>query len=112
MSILSNIYSKILPQSAAPIAPILKEAESVDVAAVLSEKAQLAGEQLHWRTSIVDFLKLLDLDCSVESRKQLAHELHYTGDTGDIAKMNAWLYRQVMFKLAEHGGRVPKEFMH
>ena len=81
----------------------------VDVESILNTKAQQAGQPLNWRTSIVDLLKLLDLDSSLQSRKDLAQELHYSGDTGDSAKMNVWLHRQVMNKLAENGGKVPAD---
>jgi hypothetical protein len=54
-------------------------------------------------------LKLLELDSSLAARKELAQELHYTGDTGDSATMNVWLHKQVMRKLAENGGKVPPE---
>jgi 3-oxoacyl-ACP reductase-like protein len=100
------------PSSAAPIAPILKTEEEVDVEAILTEKASHAGQPLNWRESIVDLLKLLDLDSSLAARRELAHELHYTGDTNDSAQMNVWLHRQLMFKLAEHGGKVPEELRH
>ena len=62
-------------------------------------------EKLDWRTSIVDLTKLLDLDSSLSARKELAQELHYSGDTNDLASMNVWLHKQVMRKLAENGGR-------
>ena len=81
----------------------------VDVEAILNDKAKNAGQPLNWRTSIVDLLKLLDLDSSLQARKELAQELHYTGDTGDSAKMNVWLHRQVMNKLAANGGKVPAD---
>ena len=54
-------------------------------------------------------MKLLDLDSSLNARKELAQELHYTGDTNDSAAMNIWLHKQVMQKLAENGGKVPDE---
>jgi hypothetical protein len=66
-------------------------------------------QKFHWRTSIVDLMKLLDLDSSAAARKTLAEELHYTGDMKDSAKMNIWLHKQVMIKLAENGGKVPDE---
>ena len=68
-----------------------------------------SGQQLNWRSSIVDLLKLLGLDSSLQSRKELAAELNYTGDTNDSAKMNIWLHRQVMNKLAANGGKVPAD---
>ena len=77
--------------------------------AILNAKAQQAGQPLNWRTSIVDLMKLLDLDSSLQARKELAQELHYTGDTNDSAKMNVWLHRQVMNRLAANGGKVPAD---
>jgi hypothetical protein len=82
---------------------------SVDVEAILTELAGKAGQQLDWRRSIVDLMKLLNLDSSLAARKELAAELHYTGDTSDSAAMNIWLHKQVMKKLAENGGKVPAE---
>jgi Domain of unknown function (DUF3597) len=79
----------------------------VDVEAVLTGMAAKKGQKLDWRKSIVDLMKLLDLDSSLAARKELAKELHYTGDTNDSAKMNMWLHKQVMQKLAENGGKVP-----
>jgi hypothetical protein len=79
----------------------------VDVEAILDDKLKTSGQQLNWRTSIVDLLKLLGLDSSLQARKELAAELHYTGDSNDSASMNIWLHKQVMNKLAENGGKVP-----
>ena len=64
---------------------------------------------LNWKTSIVDLMKLLDLDPSLENRKELAGELGYTGAKDGSAEMNLWLHRKVMEQLAAHGGRVPAE---
>lgn len=91
--------------AAAPAAP----AQPVDVEAVLTGLESNSPQTLDWRRSIVDLLKLLDLDSSLAARKALAQELHYTGDTGDSAAMNIWLHRQVMQKLAENGGKVPAD---
>lgn len=66
-----------------------------------------AADTLAWRTSIVDLLKLLDLDSSFQSRTALAHELGFTGNTADSATMNIWLHKQVMTKLAQNGGKLP-----
>jgi hypothetical protein len=66
-----------------------------------------SGQQLNWRTSIVDLLKLLGLDSSLDARKELASELRYSGNTEDSSAMNIWLHREVMKKLAENGGKVP-----
>ncbi|APR39679.1 DUF3597 domain-containing protein [Paraburkholderia sp. SOS3] len=84
-------------------------AQPVDVEAVLSGLASQRSETLNWRTSIVDLMKLLNLDSSLNARKELAGELHYTGDTNDSASMNVWLHKQVMTKLAENGGKVPDD---
>lgn len=83
--------------------------DRVDVEAVLTKLAAQNSERLDWRRSIVDLMKLLNLDSSLAARKQLARELHYTGDTSDSAAMNIWLHRQVMQKLAENGGKVPAD---
>ena len=79
----------------------------VDVEAVLTNLAGQNKEKLDWRSSIVDLMKLLDLDSSLSARKELAKELNYTGDANDSARMNVWLHKQVMIKLAENGGKVP-----
>jgi uncharacterized membrane protein len=84
----------------------------VDVAAVLDNLAKQKKQKLKWRTSIVDLMKLLDLDSSATARKHLAQELHYQGDMKSSAKMNVWLHKQVMLKLAENGGKVPEELKH
>jgi hypothetical protein len=79
------------------------------VGAILTELASRNKEKLDWRRSIVDLMKLLNLDSSLSARKELAKELHYTGNTDDSAAMNVWLHKQVMIKLAENGGKVPDE---
>jgi hypothetical protein len=91
-----------MPPPAAPMA-------QVDVEVILNNMAASAGQPLNWRSSIVDLLKLLNLDSSLQSRKELAAELHYTGDLNDSASMNVWLHRQVMNKLAANGGKVPAD---
>ena len=73
------------------------------------ELASRTKEKLDWRRSIVDLMKLLNLDSSLSARKELAKELHYTGNPDDSAAMNVWLHKQVMIKLAENGGKVPDE---
>jgi hypothetical protein len=133
MSILGNIISTIFghahaapaPAGAAPSAapagssasaapkpassPGGAPAATVDVAAVLTKLAANNKEKLDWQKSIVDLMKLLNLDSNLTARKQLATELHYTGDMNDSASMNIWLHKQVMQKLAENGGKVPDE---
>src|SRR3954471_503769 len=94
--------------SSAPAAP----AQSVDVAAIVDKAAAAKGEKLQWRTSIVDLMKALDIDSSLNARKELAKELGYTGDSNDSATMNIWLHKQVMVKLAANGGKLPPEIKH
>ena len=127
MSIFSTILSKLFPSShpavaastsgpaaapaAASAAPAVTTAAPavVDIESVLNERAASHGEKLNWRTSIVDLLKLLDLDSSLTARKALATELHFNGDMNDSAAMNIWLHRQVMNKVAQNGGKVPAD---
>jgi Domain of unknown function (DUF3597) len=80
---------------------------AVDVEAVLTQLSSQNKEKLDWRKSIVDLMKLLNLDSSLSARKELAKELKFTGDMNDSATMNVWLHKQVMVKLAENGGKVP-----
>lgn len=91
-----------------PSAPL----QTVDVEAILTKMATANGQSLDWRNSIVDLLKLLNLDSSLVSRTALAHELDYKGDTSDTATMNQWLHRQVMTRLAANGGMVPDDLKH
>jgi len=84
----------------------------VDVVAKLEGMAAKNPQELNWKRSIVDLLKLLDLDSSAEARKELATELRCPADLmGDSAKMNTWLHKTVLRKLAENGGNVPKELL-
>ena len=95
------------PGTATTTAPIA-EAQQVDVEQVLEAKlAERGNPDLNWRTSIVDLMKLLDLDSSLDNRKELAEELGYTGDKDGSAEMNIWLHREVMRRLAQNGGKVP-----
>ena len=131
MSILGKIFGKIFPsaraeasppQEASPAAatpPAASTAGSsaaqtapmqqVDVEQILNDMAQKNPEKLNWRSSIVDLMKLLGLDSSLNERKELANELGYSGSTTDTASMNIWLHRQVMNKLAANGGKVPAD---
>jgi 3-oxoacyl-ACP reductase-like protein len=86
-----------------------KPATPVDVEAILNKLAAQSKEKLDWRLSIVDLMKLLNLDSSLTARKALADELHYTGNKNDTATMNIWLHKQVMQKLADNGGKVPDD---
>src|SRR5438046_2779648 len=86
-------------------------AQQVDVAAVLNGLAAKNPEKLDWKRSIVDLMKLVGMDSSLSARKQLATELHYTGDPNDSAAMNVWLHKQVLVKLSQNGGKVPQELL-
>jgi 3-oxoacyl-ACP reductase-like protein len=86
-------------------------APQVDVAAILNDLAKKNPEKLDWQRSIVDLMKLVGMDSSFTARKQLAAELHYTGDPNDSASMNIWLHKEVMKKLAENGGKVPQDLL-
>ncbi|MGH6621943.1 MAG: DUF3597 domain-containing protein [Alphaproteobacteria bacterium] len=120
MSIFGKIMSSIFGSSAATAAPAPSSPTAaapaaaapmakVDVEAVLTQLASQSKQKLDWRKSIVDLMKLLNLDSSLSARKELAQELHYTGSTDDSASMNIWLHKQVMQKLAASGGRVPDD---
>lgn len=95
--------------TASATATATKPMQNVDVEAVLTEKARHNPQKLDWKHSIVDLMKLLDLDSGLSARKELANELGYTGSTDDSAAMNIWLHREVMKKLAENGGKDPAE---
>jgi hypothetical protein len=94
---------------AGPAAPAA--AGSVDVTAILDKLAAEKGEKLDWRRSIVDLMKLVGMDSSLSARRELADDLHYTGDKNDSAAMNMWLHKEVMKKLAANGGRVPADLL-
>jgi hypothetical protein len=93
------------PATAAAPAPV------VDVTAVLDGLAAHNKEKLNWRLSIVDLMKLVGIESSLSARKELAAELNYTGDTSDSAKMNVWLHKEVIKKLAANGGKVPADLL-
>jgi hypothetical protein len=86
-------------------------AQTVDVPAILDGLAAKNPEKLDWKKSIVDLLKLVDMDSSLSARKQLATELHYSGDGDDSATMNVWLHKQVLREMSEHGGKIPPELL-
>jgi hypothetical protein len=122
MSILSKIFGKIFPSAVAAPAPAAEASApaaaapaaasampEVDVQALLDGLAKNNPQPLNWKTSIVDLMKLLNLDSSLTERKALATELGYSGDMNDSASMNIWLHKQVMNKLAANGGKVPAE---
>ena len=89
--------------------PVSAPAQAIEIAPILDNAVAAKKEKLQWRTSIVDLMKALDIDSSLSARKELAKELGYTGDTNDSATMNVWLHKQVMTKLAAHGGKLPAD---
>lgn len=97
----------------APAAPVVQAIAEVDVVSQLEAKAKAAGGKLNWKTSIVDLLKLLELDSSLAARKELAQELNCPADKigGDYSQMNIWLHKEVIKKIAENGGNIPKEML-
>lgn len=82
-------------------------AQPVDVAAILNTLAAKNPEKLDWKHSIVDLMKLVGMESSLTARKELATDLHYSGDQNDSASMNIWLHKEVLKKLSENGGKVP-----
>jgi len=92
--------------------PAAPPAGSVDVAPILDKAVAAKQEKLEWRTSIVDLMKALDIDSSLNARKELAKELNYTGDTNDSAGMNIWLHKQVIGKIVANGGKIPPDLKH
>ncbi len=122
MGVFSSIWNKITghkPKAAPSTAPVqpapspvtpaspAPAAQTVDVEAVLSDLAASKGGGGNWRTSIVDLLKLLDLDSSLEARKSLAEELNVHAGPHGSAEQNIALSKAVWRKLAENGGQVP-----
>ena len=106
------------PLPSAPAAPVVTAPPPpvaitvVDVVAKLEGLAAANPQKLNWKVSIVDLLKLLDLDSSLASRKELATELGCPAEKmGDSAQMNMWLHKTVLQKLADNGGNVPKELL-
>jgi 3-oxoacyl-ACP reductase-like protein len=102
--------SSTAPAPAAAAAPATPPPE-VDVEAVLEGLASKYSHKVNWRYSIVDLMTLVGMDSSLSARRELAHELGYTGDTNDTATMNIWLHKQVIRKLAENGGKVPADLL-
>ncbi|MEQ1546340.1 DUF3597 domain-containing protein [Methyloglobulus sp.] len=125
MSFFSSILSKlgigsaeaaeappVIGQPSATPAPVAAAISEVDVVSKLAGMAASNPEKLNWKTSIVDMLKLLGLDSSLSSRKELAAELGCPAEKmGDSAQMNMWLHKAVLQKLAQNGGNIPKELL-
>jgi hypothetical protein len=101
------------PAAAAPAAAATAAASAaqVDVGAILDGLAAKSSEQLDWKRSIVDLMKLVGMDSSLGARKELAKDLGYSGDMNDSASMNIWLHSAVIKKIAENGGKVPADLL-
>lgn len=103
------------PTTATPSAPAATKAAPISQADVEAMIAKIPGAQrpdYDWKHSIVDLMKLLKLDSGLDTRKQLAKELGYTGALDGSAAMNTWLHKKVMDELAQSGGKVPDDLKH
>ncbi|MDE1950991.1 MAG: DUF3597 domain-containing protein [Burkholderiales bacterium] len=106
----STLTADAAPAAAA--APAVAAMSDVDVVAKLDAMAAANPQKLNWKTSIVDLLKLLDLDSSLDSRKKLAEELDCPADKmGDSAQMNIWLHKTVLQQIAANGGNIPQDLL-
>ena len=108
----ASAVASVAPAQATPATPAAAPAAPVDVEAVLTSMAEIDGGGGNWRTSIVDLLKLLKLDSSLEARKGLADELGVHAGEAGSAEQNIALHKAVMKKLAENGGQVPERLSH
>jgi hypothetical protein len=108
MSVFGNIMSAVFGSSHAGAKPISR----AEVEAMIAKTAGEKQEKYNWKESIVDLMKLLNLDSSLAARKQLAQELGYTGALNGSAEMNIWLHQQLMTKLAASGGKLPDSLKH
>ena len=96
----------------APVESPSQQIALVDVVAQLEQRAAANPQKLNWRTSIVDLLKLLEIDSSFSARKELAKELDCPAELmGDSAKMNMWLHKTVLARIAVNGGNVPQDLL-
>jgi hypothetical protein len=133
MGILDKIFGRLFPKANAGQAPTAPSGQAqptkpgqpqaspqqapaatmdrVDIEQVLDGMAANNPQKLNWRTSIVDLMKLVGMDSTLQERKELADELGYSGDKSDTAAMNIWLHKQVMKKLQENGGKVPADLL-
>jgi Domain of unknown function (DUF3597) len=102
--------SSAAPPTEVPPATPASPVATVDVADVLEKQAAQKGGGGNWQTSIVDLLKLLDLDSSLQARKELANEMNVHAGADGSAEENIALHKAVMTKLAENGGNVPANF--
>ena len=97
------------PQQSAPAATATME--RVDIEKVLDNLAANNQQKLNWRTSIVDLMKLVGMESTLQERKELADELGYSGDKGDTARMNMWLHKEVLRRMEQNGGKVPANLL-
>jgi hypothetical protein len=98
------------PAASAPPAAPPPPLSKAEVESLIAKIADQKGVKYNWKESIVDLMKLLDLDSSLAARKELAQELGYSGALDGSAAMNIWLHQQVMAKLAASGGKLPADF--
>ena len=97
-------------QAPAPMPAAPKAMSQVDVMNMLEQKAK--GTGLNWKQSISDLLFLLEIDNSREARAELAKELGAPNEVmSDSARMNSWLHKTVLRKIAENGGNIPQELL-
>jgi len=89
----------------------MRRPDPVEVADILDEAVKQNGQKLNWRHSIMDMMKALGMDASLQERQELAEELGYTGDKNDSARMNIWLHKALLKELAANGGKVPPELL-
>jgi len=86
--------------------------QPVDAVAQLERRAVANPQKLNWRASIIDLLKLLDLDSSLDARKALARELAAPqSEMDDSSSMNLWLHQEVLERIAAEGGTVPASLL-
>ncbi len=97
--------------AAAPQPVESQQISEVDVIATLEAIDASDGRNLNWRTSIVDLMKMLGMESTLQERKDLAMELGYTGTLEGSAEMNIWLHKAVMRELAKNGGHVPANLL-
>ncbi|MBI3161881.1 MAG: DUF3597 domain-containing protein [Chloroflexi bacterium] len=120
----ATVASIVRPTSSAPAAaekegldslrtaePAVQAISEVDVMKKLEDMAK--GSELDWKVSIVDMLKILGIDSSKDSRIELAKELGCPDDLigGDYSKMNVWLHKEVLKRVAQNGGNIPKSML-
>ena len=100
------------PATPAPPRDVVNPIAMVDVMSLMEQRAKANPQKLNWKTSVVDLLKLLEIDSSLAARKALAEELYCPAELmSDSAKMNMWLHRNVLAHVAANGGNIPRELL-